>query len=768
MRTAGVSVACALALVACGAIVHACGGSGDSGGAPTSDASTGDAAPEAAPITEPLACVKSPTPAPFPSGACESPKPTQTDSFDEALTKIGIDRCSLALLPNNVAKGLMVAGDPRRMTDFTAVHLHPLRLPAYGAETASWLDAAVAGANPVSSAIAAAAVRRGTPIADCPDPAWAIVDGNDAAPLASVVAEIAIATGADFDAAAAIVAVKGVPLDLQRALVAIVRAIGYGARDIADARAPAMPALAQLKLVPAWVIGTYRLDTSAATLAALDGVDVGKMALAANRIASAVESAKLDRFAGTDTAPLDLDTPFGPIVLRGKNADTYMPGGKAETSSLVLDLGGDDTYRVAVAAATWARPVSIAIDLGGKDLYGYVEKPVSGDMIGHRLPSDGGGRQQGITASRTLRQGAANLGIALLFDLGGGNDTYRSLAVSQGVGVHGVGVLYDDGGDDAYTSEALSQGAAAFGIGLLLDRAGSDKYVAYNTSQGFGFTKGFGAIADLAGDDSYYADPGDPSLGGDAIYPNGQLPGPPNSTLIANTSLSQGCGYGFRPDSPNPGFQFAGGMGVLRDAAGNDAYTVSVFGQGCAFAMGIGLFLEGAGNDVYEGLWYVQGANAHTAVSLFWDAAGNDKYNPTFPIQSTSIGVGHDFSVAVHYDADGDDTYKGPNLSLGSGNANGIGVLVNVGGVDVFNAASINTLGAANVTEVASGSRLTVATIGVFVKAKGSGSYVVGGMDAGYTGSAWSYAPNIGDGGAPQSGEKSVGIDRPSGAAVLP
>ena len=103
------------------------------------------------------------------------------------------------------------------------------------------------------------------------------------------------------------------------------------------------------------------------------------------------------------------------------------------------------------------------------------------------------------------------------------------------------------------------------------------------------------------------------------------------------------------------------------------AYTVSVFGQGCAFAMGIGLFLEGAGNDVYEGLWYVQGANAHTAVSLFWDAAGNDQYNPTFPIQSTSIGVGHDFSVAIHYDADGDDTYKGPNLSLGSGNANGIG-----------------------------------------------------------------------------------------------
>jgi len=754
-----------VALAASVASAFACGG-GSSNTSPI-DASV-DATSEAS-IDEPLGCIESPSAAPFPSGACSAPKPAQPDSFDEALAKVALDRCSLDLSQNDVAKGLMVAADPRRMPDFTALHLHPLRLPAYGAETAKWLDDALGGKNPVSSAIAAASVRIGKPISDCPDPAWRTVDANDAAPLASAVAEIANAANAYFDASAAITAVQLVPLELQRALVPIVRAIGYGAADVAAARAPAMPALVQLKQVPSWVIGTFRLDTSTATLAALDAVDVGAMARAATRIAAAIESADLARFAGTD-ATLDLDTPFGAIVIRGSKSDEYAPGGKADVAALLLDLGGDDTYRVPVGAASWTRAIAVNVDLGGKDLYAYVEKPIAADTGGHRLPSDGSGRGGGVTASRTARQGAAVLGVGLLFDYGAGSDTYRSLAVSQGSASHGVGVLFDDGGDDTYTAEAFSQGAAAFGVGMLLDRAGNDRYVAYNTSQGLGFTRGFGAIVDLAGSDEYYADPGDPSLGGDALYPNAQLPGPPQSQLVANTSLAQGCGYGFRPDSPSPPFQFAGGMGVLRDAAGDDKYTVSVFGQGCAFAMGMGFFLEGGGNDTYEGLWYVQGANAHTSISYFWDAAGNDHYDPTFPIQSTSIGVGHDFSVAIHYDQAGDDSYRGPNLSLGSGNANGVGILVNVGGTDVFAAASLDTLGAANVTEVANvAGRRWVPTIGVFLKASGAASYSVGGMDAGYNDGAWSFAPNVDGGdGAPASAEKSIGIDRPQGSATLP
>ncbi|HEX7602940.1 MAG TPA: hypothetical protein VF316_15090, partial [Polyangiaceae bacterium] len=501
-------------------------------------------------------------------------------------------------------------------------------------------------------------------------------------------------------------------------------------------------------------------------LAAFDGVDVAKISQAAVQLATAVEAADLARFAGVELAAVDLETPFGPIVLRGKDADTYLPGDAAERSAFLLDTGGNDVYRVPTATATMDRPVSVSVDLGGDDTYAYVEKPATGDDVGHRLPSDGAGRA-GRTLSRVGRQGSALLGIALLYDLGAGKDTYRSLAVSQGVGIFGVGVLFDEGGDDTYAAEVLVQGSAAWGIGLLLDKAGNDSYLAYAEAQGFGFTQGVGAIVDEAGDDTYYTDPGHPDVGGDVLYANGQLPGK------ANTSIAQGCGFGHRPDSPEPGYQFAGGMGILRDASGKDKYATGVFGQASSFAMGMGFLLEGGGDDVYEGLWYVQGANAHTSIALFHDRGGNDQYNPTFPIASTSIGVGHDYSAAIHYDEGGNDTYRGPNLALGCGNANGVGVMVVAGGTDVFDVASTNTLGAANSTEVFGTPRRSIPTIGVFVKAGGASSYSIGGVDAGErVGGEWSYAPNNTDGG-PDGGtvydyEKSIGLDRPNGSATLP
>jgi len=184
--------------------------------------------------------------------------------------------------------------------------------------------------------------------------------------------------------------------------------------------------------------------------------------------------------------------------------------------------------------------------------------------------------------------------------------------------------------------------------------------------------------------------------------------------------------------------------------------------------MGIGMLLEGDGDDTYEGLWYVQGANAHTSVAYFDDKAGNDKYDPTFPIRATSIGVGHDYSVALHYDEGGDDQYHGPGLSLGSGNDNGIGFMLVAGGNDTFKADAVNSLGSANCGDLQGTSRAKLQTLGVFVKASGTATYAVGGIDAGgYPGSNWSYAPEN-DAGAGLTYEKSAGLDRPNGAASWP
>lgn len=760
-------------------VLHACGSS-SSNGTPTPEQDTGpivDApvdAPHDSNVGSKPTCPMSPTAAPFPSGTCSAPKPAKPDAFDEALSKVGLDRCKFALDPLQVPHSGWNIKDPRRLPDYEPLVLDPLRLPAYGSETAKWLDDALASPSPISSAIVAAAQRRGGPIADCPSPDWWTVDGDDPHPLASVVAEIARASGADFDLPGAIAATQTIPLDFQRALVPLVRAIGYGSADVVAARKTTDgPTLDQLSRMPQWVRGALELNLTKPFLASLDAWDVTAITKSAAAIAAAIETAKLDRFANVDVS-LELDTPFGAIVLHGAGADAYDPGSKADGAALVIDTGGDDTWHVPAGASSLALPISIAIDLGGADHYGYVEKKVSDDAAGTRLPSDGAGRYAPpyqVTRSRVARQGAGILGVGMLVDLGKGKDHYQSLALSQGVGVLGVGVLYDDGGDDTYACEAYSQGAAGWGVGLLLDVAGDDSYSSYTQSQGLGNTQGFGALVDEAGADAYYVNPGDPTLPkGDPIYYSPQLPDK------GNTSMSQGCGQGRRFDTTKEGIGFLGGMGVLRDAGnGKDTYTTSVFGQACGF-QGAGFLLDGGGDDTYEGFWYVQGADAHLGIAYFNDRGGNDKYNPTFRVAATSIGVGHDFSVAVHYDEAGDDAYVAPGLSLGSGYDNGIGLLVNVGGTDTFAAPADRTLGSASVdTGIAATGRLYDQTLGAFVKASGSATYTLSGsVDASRVGGTWSFAPEdtpdggVADSGKPVASEKSIGVDRPSGTASLP
>ena len=328
----------------------------------------------------------------------------------------------------------------------------------------------------------------------------------------------------------------------------------------------------------------------------------------------------------------------------------------------------------------------------------------------------------------------------------------------------GVGVLFDDGGDDTYAAETLSQGASGFGVGLLLDRAGKDAYRAYNEAQGFGFTQGVGALVDLDGDDAYFVNPGDPALGGDPLYASAQLPGK------GNTSMAQGCGMGRRFDTVAEGVGLLGGLGILRDAKGNDTYTASVFAQASGF-LGFGMLLDGSGDDTYEGLWYVQGSAAHLGMTFFHEGAGNDRYNPTFPIAATSIGVGHDFSVSVHLDEGGDDAYAGPGLSMGCGNSNGLGALVNVGGKDTFKAKSPYSLGGASPGEVRESARGRMATFGLFVKAGGTATYDSAPDRA--PGGTWSYAPDnaLPDGGSDAGTfapgpSKSVGVDRATGASL--
>jgi hypothetical protein len=505
-----------------------------------------------------------------------------------------------------------------------------------------------------------------------------------------------------------------------------------------------------------------RFAWSAEVPVAFEEVDVTRITRAAASVALVVESANLARFSGAKLESADFGTPFGAIVLRGPAADTWSSA-EAEAPAFLLDTGGDDTYLAPVASATRARRVSVAVDLGGHDVYGYREVRVPADDVGARLPSDGEGRAaDGRTLSRLGRQGSGVLGAGLLFDLGKEADTYRSLIASQGAGSHGVGVLYDEGGDDTYEAEGLSQGAGAWGIGLLLDRSGDDRYTLYQAGQGYGFSRGVGALVDLAGDDRYTANPGEPSLGGDRLYGSDQLPGPPTTAVAGNHSFAQGCGAGHRPDGPDPGFPFPGGLGVLRDASGSDRYLAGVFAQGVGFVQGLGMLLEGAGDDTYDGLYYTQGAAVHQAVALFVDRDGNDRYDLEAQSQGASLGLANDLSTAVFFDANGDDRFRAPQLALGAALANGLALFASDGGDDEFRAGSASGFGCALTGDV-TGKRTSLPTVGIFVKARGRGTYLVGDAPDGRADHAWGDDEPDGK----PSPAKSTGLDQPNGRVHL-
>jgi hypothetical protein len=740
------------------------GGSGGAGGA--------------APVTD-LVCVSSPVPAPFPgTDDCPAAVPGVADALDAALAAGSIDRCQVRLLPSDVALSTWpdeMLFDKHRLPDFTPLHRGPLRLPGYARETRTFLDDATSSESPVSGTLAALSARRGHVIADsCVDLAPYAPTDADPTPLATAVLLLDEHLGAPGDEAALRAAATAVPLDLQKKLARVLGAVDHAVTEVKAALEAQTPGdlLYLARSHALYLPATFAYDTTATGIAKLEAVEIDRIVEASALLARAIEAADFPGVPDATFAPFEAKTPIGAVVVHDSSADTYKKGTTADKTLLLFDLGGDDTYEVQLGASDDKHPVSVAIDVRGKDSYGYAVVADSADA--DLLPSDGQGRYhsstpptQGygpITLSRTPRQGAGLAGIGMLFDLGSEGDHYRSLAASQGFASVGVGVLYDAGGDDVYEAEIGAQGSAIFGIGALIDRAGHDTYSSFTVSQGFGGALGAGALLDLDGDDVYTVDVGDPTLGGHPLYFSPQLPG------MGNSSMSQGAAQGRRPQDDSDVSHMAGGIGLLYDRQGNDRYTGSVFAQGVGYWQGLGMLIEGGGDDRYDALWYIQGSTAHFALSIFLEQGGDDQYNVTFPPVATSIGVGHDFSGSVHLDEGGNDHYVAPGLSLGSGNINGIGCLLNLGGDDLFEAAGDPTLGAGNYSAEApfGAARQDAPTIGIFVHTGGQGTYTVAGADRPLADTTWSYEPQPYP--APQmvTTEHGCGADSLSGQVTVP
>lgn len=370
---------------------------------------------------------------------------------------------------------------------------------------------------------------------------------------------------------------------------------------------------------------------------------------------------------GAETAPSHLpgvagdvllvrETPYGLIVIGGPGPNAY---DLDERSTLVIDMGGDDTYRGVIAAATGVEHgISVVVDLSGNDTY----------------------------QASPLGLATGRLGVGLLIDRSG-DDAYRLAPGTGGAGFAGLGVLYDAAGHDQYIGARFTQGAAVGGLGLLLDLAGNDTHTSFGYAVGFGGPLGVGAVIDVAGDDRYQCGDKYPSDYNAVDLPDGG-PGDPRFQYEC-FGLGTGSGTRIYPDEPGRrsngvGGGLAGGLGMFLDLDGDDRYRSSNFSQGCGYFFGLGLKLDMGGNDEHGAARYGHGAGAHSGVGLFVDYGGDDRYTSTGPHYNG--GTAWDASVASCIDAGrGHDVYDlGHSDGLGRADYRSWSLFIEEGGGDRY------------------------------------------------------------------------------------
>lgn len=412
-------------------------------------------------------------------------------------------------------------------------------------------------------------------------------------------------------------------------------------------------------------------------------------------------------------------TDAGDLVFAGVDADSHDLSG---VPLLLVDAGGDDTYRGAAGAnGGIERPAALVVDLGGADTYDYEPVPADGD--GGLLPSDGTGRAEpevlgngAVSLSVTPRQGAGVFGAGAVLDLGAGTDRYTSLRFSQGFGLVGAGFLVDEEGDAELEMEVAGQGAGLAGLGVLwLGDAGAT-VDAVHAAQGFGGPGGVGVLVGGAGDDTYTLDP---SLDAAVLYFD-------DLTRTADSlSAGQGAGVGVAPEGARG---VSGGVGVLVERGGADRYDAGVAAQGAGFWHGAGFLLDAAGDDVYTASSLALGAAESLGVGVFEDLSGDDDYGIVDEREArTAAGAAQDLGVGVFVDRDGNDEHAHSFRSMGYGQLNGFGLFFDAAGDDRYVADANESMGGAVLTivgsEPASNPRRTLGTFGFFLDTAGRDAY---------------------------------------------
>ena len=367
---------------------------------------------------------------------------------------------------------------------------------------------------------------------------------------------------------------------------------------------------------------------------------------------------KLLLIIGEPESILERETNFGNFAIGTAGIDLY-----EKAYSLILDVGGDDIYSGHINTH-FEKPFYWILDISGDDKY---RKP----------------ELQG--------QFSVLFGCGISADLAG--DDFYSGDYYTFSSMLGVQVAEDVAGDDIYSGGSHSLAASTFGISILRDQSGNDMYSVTELGQGFAGTMAAGVLADKTGNDVYFA-------GGKHLH----KPLAP----LDHRSLSQGFGYGMRPD-------LAGGIGVLYDGEGNDRFDGGVYAQGVAYWYALGILIDKDGNDFYNAVYYPQGSGIHLAGGFLYDENGEDSY---YSKHGPGQGAGHDYGVGFLVDRAGDDHYsvEGGN---GLGLTNSVGVFVDVSGNDRYERANDKSYGFANKARDSGG-------IGIFLDTGGEDVYPKG------------------------------------------
>lgn len=361
-------------------------------------------------------------------------------------------------------------------------------------------------------------------------------------------------------------------------------------------------------------------------------------------------------------------TDRGWVRLGGAGNDTY--DGAEGPDLLVIDAGGNETWRRGGATPDYRHGVSVAIDLSGDDAWVSADAAAweeSNARIDGRSPEFEHHRPKDHPAAIA----AGICGYGFVADLEG-DDRYAVPFAGLGAGILGQGMLLDAAGNDRYTGDSGVEGSGTFGIGVLADLSGDDLYHCFCKSQGYGYTRGCGVLVDVAGSDRYIAETGNVKYRWFGTHPK-QL------------NLSQGFGYGRRADMGD-GHSWAGGVGILADGGGgNDIYEADIFALGSAYWYALGILYDAGGDDRYRSYAYSIAAPPHFAVGVVLDESGDDTY---FGHSSRACGFGRDFSIGWFEEGGGNDRYYGNDSAFGAGNINSLGVCWDKSGDDLYVARS--------------------------------------------------------------------------------